>query len=347
LLCHLAGCGGAPAGVARAYALSCGVPGQDGFSNRALSIVDPTTWTIVRSVAIGGKGPAFLSVDPQGRPWVSHHGPDATPDGTVEVFSPAGDKLAEVATCAAGHRAVFVHGDGWVACEANGFVGALARINLSTLAASAPLPLSFPGSDAFTVTAAAVVGGLVVVAGGINGGSGLLFADPTQAVALTALIVGPGISVVEILATPSKVLLLNSISGIVRPPGSAPDVVELPVNGSPSFALTNLSIAPSPRAGVVVGDELYLYSSGAGAPRATLARRSLSTGATSLWPSALTGTVDQLAAHGAAIFLTHQETTSDAADGIYEVDPNSGALTRRLSLPDVSDLVVLPAPSGI
>ncbi|MDB4981371.1 MAG: hypothetical protein JWM82_2123 [Myxococcales bacterium] len=322
----------------RVIALSTGTPGQTGFGNRALTIVDRATWTILRTVPLDGDGRAFLSRDPQGRLWVALHGPDDDPDAIARVFSADGDKLLDVPTCTAGHRAVFAAGLAWVACETNGFVGSYARIDDADLGPVGTTSFSFSGSDAFTVTAAGLVGGSFAIAGNIDGGAGVMFFDTTTGVARQRSL-GVASNIRDIVPDGAHGLFLNVFSALASPPGSVPDVFDFP---DPTADATGFALAPSPRAGVVVGDELYVYASAPGASHANLARRSSRTGAVTTWPSALPGAVDQMATDGASIFLSHAETTSDALDGLYELDPRNGTLTRRLALPDATDLIFIP-----
>jgi hypothetical protein len=333
----LVGCGGSTPAGRRLYALSTGTPGQTGFGARELSVVDASSWRVLRSTPVGGQGRALLSLDPFGRPWVSRHGVPGKPEAVVEVFSPEGDELATVATCSGGQRVVFLDGLAWIACEATGFVGTLVRIRLSDLAPGAePTPLSFPGSDAFTVTAAGSVVGAVVVAGSINGGqAGLLSFGPTK---IDSFTFGVGTSIGEIVPDGYDALLLNSISGLVRPVGSAAD----------AFLYRNLAsfpgiqIVPSPRAAVVVKGSIYASARGSGRP--VLARRAATSDDVTTWPTTLAGDVDAMATDSAGVFLAHHETEADDADGVYELAPDTGALTLRLPLPDVSDLAFASHP---
>ncbi len=324
-------------------ALSTGTPGQAGFANRALTIVDRATWTILRTVPLDGSGRAFLSRDPRARLWVSLRGPDDNPAAIAQVFSADGDKLLDVPTCAAGHRAVFASGLAWVACETNGFVGAYARIDDADLGLVGTSSFSFSGSDAFTVTAAGLVADSFAIAGNINGGAGVMFFDTTTQVSRQRAL-GVATNVRDIVPDGAHGLFLNVFSALASPAGSVPDVFDFQ---DPTTDATGFAVTPSPRAGVVVGnDDLYIYAFVAGAPHATLARRSARTGAVTTWPSTLPGAVDQMATDGAAIFLAHSETTSDALDGLYELDPTIGTLTRRLPLPDVTDLIFVPRAEG-
>ncbi|HVZ73621.1 MAG TPA: hypothetical protein VHJ20_14680 [Polyangia bacterium] len=343
LLALLAACGdGTPASRhARLYALSTGDAGQTGGSNHALTIIDLPTWKVTRTVAVPGAGRAFLARDPSGRLWVTHHGPDNAFESGAELFSPEGDKLADVATCKGGHRAVFGMGDAWVACEENDFQGALAQIDLGTLApvTAVPTALRFPESDVFAVTSAGLMGSRIVVAGAVNTGSGVLVLDGSDAAPRSILFGAANFGTA--LSHGEDAVLLNAESGLVRPPGTIPDVIKM--SGSP-VVVTNLTAAPSPQTGVVVGDALYVAGQVDGVTSPTFARVAVGerAGAGGPWPTSLRGQAAAMATDGTAVFVALERPDSDDADGLYELDTGTGALTLRLALADVTDLAFAP-----
>jgi hypothetical protein len=337
------GCGSATSDAGPAFAIS-----TYGLGEPSLTVLDrhaSDRWAVVSVAPFGSNlvldDRAFVSFDSGGRAWIARHGDPSALESSVLVYTditvPMSTRVTEVATCAGGHRVVFVGGSAFVACEGDGFRGVLARIRLDTLAVDGTLQLSFPDSDAFTVTAAGVVGGMVAVAGNTNGGAGVLFVDPDAlaVVALTAL--GPSTSIADVLATGEDALFLNVLSGSASPAGSVADVFEI---SSPSAAPRGFSVVPSPSAGVVVGGDLILYST-----RGMLGRSPLAGGAPTTWASGLPGVVDTMATDGTHAFVAHHETAGTGArDGIYEVDPSSERTTLRLDLPSASELVI-PGPS--
>jgi hypothetical protein len=272
--------------------------------------------------------------------WVAHYGLSTDPGTTVEVFQPDGDRVTVISTCMQNRRVVFAADHAFVACEQNGFKGMVKRIDLKSLAIDGTADVSFPSSSYAIVAGTGTIGETVAVACTLDGNpgtSGVILFDPTTLAVVQAKSLGSTVDVEQMIPYGASVLLLNLASAYAKPAGSVSDVFRL--DGVPT-TVTGLSLFGSPRAGAVMGDVLFGYSTVGSPPQATISHRNMTTEEVGSWSSSLPGTVERMGSDGQQVFLAHYEANADATDGLYVLDTTSGQVTQLVNVPDVTDFAL-------
>ncbi len=99
----------------------------------ALTIVDPQTWTIHKTVDLPQLLASPMALDSQGRIWIGFGLTKYRAGKEVHLYDQAGNLLHKLETCFSPKGISFAAGRAFVACEENGFYGRVDVFDLATL----------------------------------------------------------------------------------------------------------------------------------------------------------------------------------------------------------------------
>jgi hypothetical protein len=324
-------------------------------AHNALTIVDGTTWEIVREVALP-KSLAFnIDRDPQGRLWIGFNGGTGWVDDRLHIYAPNGDLVQELRPCTQPVDVAFAAGHAFVACRHTGFSGRVVAVDLNQLETirSVDIELDPPNNGAFLLNSTTATDEAVIVTGGgsaVDDGDGkrLLITqlNPQDLSFIATPIRVAGGNVHDIVTYQAGFYLLNN--GSWYPPrAEAGDIIYLDAGNPP--ITTALSLVAGPVRGAVTSDGiLYAYHEQYQWPSdqipspfetALISQIDLQSGAVATWdiPDVWRAFSDVAIIHD-EIVLAGQGVLNDG-DGLYRFDPETGQTELLVAIPDASGVV--------
>lgn len=323
------------------YVLAKGI-GSDTHSE--LVIVDTDTWQVTQRTRILRAGAWGINRDPQGRIWIGY---GATLDGDqrVQVLSAQGApiKTLRLDGCADPYLpAQFAAGKAFVPCLQTGFYGAVQVLDLASLEVVATQEVRIEDSSFLIAATGATDEYLLLFGGGSEGAHGILI--DVETLEMLDPVPTPWNSVVEMLVSyAGRFLIMNAY------PSGGENLIVLDPHTTPVVMTQTLSMPGAYRADVE-GDTLYVYHSPTGyidnptseqqanASRRAVSRMDLKSGESKLWPLPDDWPGMDIAVVNDKIILAYSGP-DDTNDGLYQLDPESGALTQVLALPGAFHLL--------
>lgn len=303
-----------------------------------LVIVDSDAWQITQRTRILKAGPWGISQDPQGRIWIGYGlGPDG--DRRVQVFAADGTlvKTLRFDQCLDPYLpAQFAAGRAFVACLQTGFYATVLVLDLDSLEVEQMVDVHAPAEDYFLLL---TTGGLedyfLMVGNGQQ--SNRVFLMDTQILEVSAPLEIPAGNFVKVLPFQERFLLINLY------PEERNDLIVVDPAASPSITVQRM-MARSPVWGDITDNQMYVYHDVEAfnvniedSSRA-VSRMDLESGESELWPLPDDWLGRDLAVVNDQIILAYSGP-DDTNDGLYQLDPESGALTQVLALPGAFHLL--------
>lgn len=305
-----------------------------------LVIVDSDTWQITRRRRILQARPWGISQDPQGRIWIGYGlGPDG--DRRVQVFTADGSlvKTLRFDQCLDPYLpAQFAAGRAFVACLQSGFYATVLVLDLDSLEVEQMVDVHAPAEDYFLLLTTGGSEEYISLVGSGDKATRLVLMAPQTLQLLDPLILPAG-HYVTTLSYKNQLLLLNGYFN------ERNDLVIVGLHDDINVinVTAHRMLAPSPVWGATARDSLYVYhdpewTNGTGNPSRAVSRMDLESGESELWPLPDNWLGRDLAVVNDQIILAYSGP-DDTNDGLYQLDPESGALTQVLALPGAFHLL--------
>ncbi len=339
----------------------------------ALTIVDPQTWTIHKTVDLPQLLASPMALDSQGRIWIGFGSTKYRAGKEVHLYDQAGNLLHKMETCLSPKGITFAAGRAFVACEENGFYGRVDVFDLATLERVKTLELQpLADSDVHIILTIAADENYVLVVAQTDQSSDyegissdiinlLTLINPHTLEIVTRSERLHETGIYKILPYQGRFCLLNYASfRRARAYGQANDllIVSIPEEGGPlqieEWPLPRNSPDMSPNSGTLDGDELYALQDDPYLTNSTselgITRVNLKTGAVESWAlPERQGVLKDIAIVNGQIIVTLFWTGSGGFEheGLYVFDPGLGGpgtetLNQVLQVDGATKLLTLP-----
>lgn len=316
-----------------------------GFARNALTIVDPNSMRVIRTVSLPRSWAKNFAVDPEGNIWVGYSGDMRDSDRRVEVYSPAGERLHTLTPCTDPEAGISFAGDRvFIACAENGLWGQVVVLNRRTLRQEAAIPLQVPEAPLVLISSASDERAVVVI--GLTSGpeeasySVLHWIDPQTLTLRAQIPLGKNTDIWRILPYQGRFFLLN-VGSYRQPREQANDVLVFTPGLSPQ--IVPMATSPSPLWGAISDRFLYTYHNPTWNSTVTLsdrwlARTDLVSGEVVTWTLPGEWNAYDLAVWNGQVLLAHWEYEGDRQDGLYRWDPDAGGISLLLPIADASGI---------
>jgi hypothetical protein len=321
------------------YVLARNVEYSDGLRYNELVIVDPETWSVVRRTVLPGGTPWNIDRDPVGRLWVSYASMPGEGDNRVVVLSAEGELEKVLRPCANPYQGVHFNDESaFATCAMNGFYAKVVVMDLQNFAITETVDVQYP--DTFLLNDGDSIDRTLLLFGGGDTQNRIALFD-TQTYTVTETVLhdfSMVFDIVHYVGTDNVIqfYLLNQSS--YQFPEESDALLRLDLLTSPTLTEVSLPVL-GPTWGIIAEDQLYSYhnpqyGTTSDSPLRAISRLDLTTGETEWWPLPDSWNAGDIAWIEGKLILPHARSQDPAqVSGLYEFNPETGALTPLLHLP--------------
>ena len=316
------------------------------FINNKLLIFDQTSLIASRVINLPKSKIDIAEIDPIGNIWIGLSGDANKEDNHIVVYSPSGEKLAEIETCLSPNVGIhFYEKKALVVCRDTGFYASVAEVDINLYKLIQRVSVKLDGENSFTAVSSVLSGSKLVI-GGLTSG-------PIENLSYTVLIVmevnalskpigkielGDGTNAWSIISYKENIYVLNS-EGDRNP--ARKDILVVDMNRLKVINSVSMP-SPSPLWGVCDSSSMFTFHNGGWNSIYSPVERTICKTNLDTLESICHKILDNFSGYDIGI-LNGQACITHWGDvqvgGLYCIE-NDGSLTLKISFNDASALIL-------